>query len=208
MVEPATAPLPRGRHNLTRAEVAGAQRDRMLVALAEAMAERGFVGTSVGDIIKRAGVSRETFYQQFSSKQDCFLAAFSVSGDLLRAHLTELADAPGTPRQRLDAMFGAYLEQLIEHPAFARLFLVEVYAAGPEAMALRAERQHTLALGLARLLDRLDDEGLLACDVLVAGIGSLVTMPLMTGDHDRLRALRGPLVDLALHQLAPDGARS
>ena len=203
-VRPPT-PLPRGRHNLSREQVAQVQRDRMLVGLAEAMAEKGYVGTSVGDIIKRAGVSRETFYQQFSSKQECFVAAFTVAGDLLISLMESIVDRPGSTRERLDAALGAYLDGIIEHGTFARLFLVEVYAAGPEVMERRVEFQHRVASGLAALVGPDgDDRVLLACDVLVAGLGSIVTWPLVTGDHDRLRALREPLVDVVLRQLAPE----
>lgn len=195
--------LPRGRHGLSRAEVAADQRDRMLDALAAAMAERGYVGTSVSDVIRRAGVSRETFYQQFSSKQDCFDAAFTLAGDLLIEVLAAISDRPGTVRERLDVAIGTYLDALVEHPDYARLFLVEVYAAGIDAMARRAERQSAIAGGLAVLLDRDDADGRFACDVLVAGIGATVTMPLLQGDHAALRELRAPLVELALRHLEP-----
>ena len=201
-----TRRLPRGRHTLSRAEVAAAQRDRILDGLAEAMADKGYVGTSVTDIIKRAGVSRETFYELFESKHDCFHAAFSVAGDLLLARLGSLAEADGSREERLDAVFDAYFESVVEFPAFARLFLVEAYAAGPEAMALRAERQRLIASALADLLDLHDVTGRFACELVVAGVGALVTTPLIQGDQAALAALRAPLTDFALRQLTPEPA--
>src|SRR5215510_7200104 len=83
--------LPRGRHRLSRAEVVASQRQRMLLAIAAAMADKGYAGTSVADVIARAGVSRETFYQQFSSKLDCFMSAFDAAGEVLLARLDETA---------------------------------------------------------------------------------------------------------------------
>ena len=74
------ARLPRGRHGLTRAEVESSQRDRLLDAMADAMSEQGYVATPVADVIKRAGVSRESFYELFSSKLDCFMSAFDIAG--------------------------------------------------------------------------------------------------------------------------------
>src|SRR3546814_17729934 len=118
----------------------------MLLAMAEATADKGFVGTSVADVLKRAGVSRETFYQHFSDKQDCFLAAFDAAGELLVAGLAPSLAESGSPLERFEHAFGAYLDQLSSQTAFARMFLVEVYAAGAEALERRlAPQQRTAA---------------------------------------------------------------
>ena len=206
MAAPSPRRLPRGRHSLSRAEVAAAQSDRILDALAEEMATKGYVGTSVTGIIKRAGVSRETFYELYGSKHDCFHAAFTASGDLLLARLASLVEAEGSREERLDALFDAYFESVVEFPAFARLFLVEAYAAGPEIMALRADRQRLIASALADLLDLHDADGRFACEVIVAGVGALVTTPLVRGDQAALTALRAPLTAFALRQLAAASA--
>ena len=65
-----------GRHQLSRDEVKENQRERIFAALETVMSAKGYFDTSVADIIKRAGVSRQTFYELFCSKQDCFLASF------------------------------------------------------------------------------------------------------------------------------------
>ncbi|MBV9166786.1 MAG: helix-turn-helix transcriptional regulator, partial [Solirubrobacterales bacterium] len=64
--------LPRGRHNLTRAFVASNQRERIIDALAAVCARKGYRATTVEDVIAEAGVSRRTFYDLFTSKQQCF----------------------------------------------------------------------------------------------------------------------------------------
>src|SRR5438874_4109885 len=68
--------LPRGHHRLSRDEVGAAQRTRLLLAVVEVVAERGYAGATVGDVLRRARISRQTFYENFSNKEDCFLAAF------------------------------------------------------------------------------------------------------------------------------------
>ena len=75
------------------------QRDRILLAMADAMAENGYVGTSVAQIIRRAGVSRETFYEQFSSKEDCFTSAYDRAVELLleRIGAERISVLPGPP---------------------------------------------------------------------------------------------------------------
>ena len=42
--------------------------------MAQVMAEKGYVATTVADVLRAAKVSRETFYEQFESKEDCFAA--------------------------------------------------------------------------------------------------------------------------------------
>jgi AcrR family transcriptional regulator len=191
-----SAPLPRGRHNLSRAEVAGSQRERMLRAMADAMAERGYVGTPVAEIIRRAGVSRETFYQQFSSKQDCFVAALEDALGRLGYALNAAIEVDGEPIERYDRMVGIYLEALALEPATARLFLIEIYAAGPEVMRRRVELQQQFVDGLVQIFGAHTERGRFACQALMAATISMATTYIASGDTKALRALRAPLVDL------------
>ncbi len=193
--------LPRGRHRLTRAEVADAQRARMMLALTEAMGEKGYAATSVADVVGRAGVSRQTFYEQFGSKLDCFLASFDTAGDLLLAELATAAgpgaDTPDeAPRDRFDRLLARYLDTLATWSGPARVLLVECHAAGPEGVARRGALQDRIAEALVELFGVTDDRGRFACTVLVAAVASLVTGPLVRGDTAALRALHDPVVDL------------
>jgi AcrR family transcriptional regulator len=197
-VAEAPARLPRGRHSLTRDQVVADQRARMMLALAEVVGEKGYGPTSVADVIGRAGVSRQTFYEQFSSKLDCFLATFDTAGEMLGAELLTLATADDglSPRDRFDQLFTRYLDVLVAWSGYARVLLVESHAAGPEAIRRRAGLQERIADALAEVLEVDDERGRFACAVLVAAVGSMVTEPLVTGDTEALRALRAPIVDL------------
>ena len=192
--------LPRGRHGLRREEVQRSQRERILWATAEAMCDLGYVDTSVAQIIKRAGVSRETFYEQFDGKLDCFLAAFDAAVGILMGRLDQaVGPQPGAPRRgqydMVRTAVSTYLDTLAANPGPARLFLVEVYAAGLPAMRRRAEVQALIATRLAELLG-VGDDLRFTLDVVVAGIGALVAVPLVEGDLDRLRSLSAPIEDL------------
>jgi AcrR family transcriptional regulator len=209
-VQTPVRPLPRGRHRLPRHEVVTSQRTRMLTGMAEAMMEKGYVNTTVADVIKRAGVSRETFYQQFSSKADCFMTAFDAAADLLIACVESTAEldveslGAGDGRTRetrlaqFDGALRLYLDALAQNPEAARLFLVEVYAAGPEAIRRRADVQRRIVDVVAKILGFRPDDvpSRFATEVLVAGIGSLVTEPLVFADPNALRDLHEPLVTL------------
>jgi len=187
--------LPRGRHGLSRDQVVQSQRARMLAALAEAVAERGYAKTSVADVLTRAGVSRETFYEQFSSREECFLETFDHAGRVL---LARVAGAPGegSPGERFERVLGTYLDTLASEPAYARVYLVESYAVGPEAVRRRAALQGRFVDALVELLGVREPHERLACELLVAAVGSLVTTRLALGEAAWLRELRAPIADL------------
>ncbi len=201
------ARLPRGRHTLTRDEVVADQRARMMLALADAVGEKGYGPTSVADVIGRAGVSRQTFYEQFDSKLACFLATFDTAGELLLAELDRLAGASGAapPIERFDRLLAEYLDTLAQWSGYARVLLVESHAAGPEAIHRRVVLQERIADALAAVLGADDERSRFACTVLVAAIGSMVTEPLVRGDGDALRALHAPIVDLVAAALPAPG---
>ena len=197
--------LPRGRHSLSREQVVASQRERMLRALAEAMTEKGYVGTSVADVLSGAGVSRETFYQQFSSKEDCFMGAFEAAVDAIVAAASWIRDAGDEPIEQFDRVLGAYLAVLGGEPAFARLFLLEVYAAGPAALERRAQSQQRFVDLLGEVFGARTREQRFACEALVAAISAMVSARLAADDIDGLRALHKPLVGLA-RKLLPGAA--
>ncbi|MEV5482534.1 MULTISPECIES: TetR/AcrR family transcriptional regulator [Streptomyces] len=206
--------LPSGRHRLSREQVVASQRKRMLTATAEAMRDNGYAGTSVAEIIRRAGVSRETFYQQFRSKEDCFIQALEAATRQLAGVLevawppaagSSEAAGPVDPAKTFRRLLRLYLRTLTEHSACARLFLVEVYAAGPEAMARRMEGQRWFADAIAAIFHTRGeggaDERRFDCEALVAAAAHLVTAHLVADDLEGLRALEDPLVRLAVRLL-------
>lgn len=192
-----TRSLPRGRHKLSREAVIGQQRARIFAALAAVLTERGYANTPVAAIIERAGVSRETFYEQFSSKQDCFIAALEETVGELAATLGAAVAAPGSPIERYDRMLRVYLDALVARPDTARLFLVETYAAGEEAMRRRLELQRQFVDGLVAIFGRRSARDRAACEALVAATVALVTARFVDGDVAGVRTVRRTLVELA-----------
>jgi AcrR family transcriptional regulator len=215
---PTTDPLPRGPHGLTREEVESSQRERLLLAMTDAVAELGYAKTSVADVLGRAGVSRATFYQLFSGKDECFEAAYRVSAelvaDMLAAELEELrAGEEPDPFVRLDRLLRVYLDSLRAAPSLARVFLVEVYAAGPAAIEQRrASMEHFTDLvaeifhGEVGVLGS-DPEQRFAAEFVVGAVSSMVTNIVGVGDIDELPKLREPLVEVARQLVRGTGPR-
>ncbi|MCB0973208.1 MAG: TetR/AcrR family transcriptional regulator [Actinobacteria bacterium] len=138
------APLPRGRHGLSRSVVEASQRGRMLVATADAVSELGYADTAVADIIDRAGVSRKTFYSTFRDKDDAFLTAFAAV-DIMVARVILDADEQPDAAGQIRAGIASYLQTMVDEPSFARLFMIEAFAAGDAAIRRRWEVFRSLA---------------------------------------------------------------
>ncbi|HZD64511.1 MAG TPA: TetR/AcrR family transcriptional regulator, partial [Acidimicrobiales bacterium] len=132
-----------GHHGLSRETVASTQRDRIIDAFVQVAAERGYQRTTVVAVCKQAGVSSKTFYVHFADKEDCFLAAYDLGMDQLLGEVRQVCAAGDTWPDRLAAGLSRLLSELAAAPAFARMAVVEVNAAGPAAIdrltaALRA----------------------------------------------------------------------
>src|ERR671935_482733 len=75
--------LPRGRSHLPPPQVRASQRDRLLRSVIAAVAESGYPDVTVADIVRRAKVSKNAFYQHFDNKEECFLAATGQGRELM-----------------------------------------------------------------------------------------------------------------------------
>jgi AcrR family transcriptional regulator len=130
--------LPRGRHGLTAADVATNQRERLLSSIAAACKEKGYPAVTVKDITQGAGVSRRTFYDLFSDKEDCFLVAYDMFVDSVFGALSAAYAAGGRSwPERLGAALRQLLDMCARNPALAHLAIVDVVAAGRAALARR-----------------------------------------------------------------------
>ncbi|MGD9737435.1 MAG: TetR/AcrR family transcriptional regulator [Solirubrobacterales bacterium] len=110
---------------------------RILRGLAAAVAAKGYPATTIADIAAAASVSQTTFYDYFDGKAEALAAALASSGAQLQAAalpaVRRLGESPQAVRVGFEEICGFFAAE----PAFARLRMVEVYSAGPEAIALR-----------------------------------------------------------------------
>ena len=133
----ATAPLPRGPHKLSREEVLGHQRTRILQAIVEAVAAKGYAASTIGDVTSRARVSRDSFYGLFDDKEACFLAAYDAITDSLLENLVATGLDHASYVDGMREGVRAFLRFWRENPDAAHTWMDAVYAAGPEALAHR-----------------------------------------------------------------------
>lgn len=123
--------LPRGRHGLSREFIADHQRERLLAAIANSLDENGYERTTVAAISGFAGVSKSDFYRHFSSKDECFFAAYDEAVEQLREVVGNACGAESEWAGRVCAGLAAALARLSAEPAQANMLLVEGLRAGP-----------------------------------------------------------------------------
>jgi AcrR family transcriptional regulator len=134
-ITPIYARLPRGPHPLGAPGVARNQRIRIHGGMIEAVAARGYPQTSVKLVIGLAGVSRRSFYEQFSGKEECFMATFDLIANRTIKRLNDAyRTAEGNQRQRLRATLQAWGAELEQNPKAMRLAIAESQAAGAEGL--------------------------------------------------------------------------
>jgi AcrR family transcriptional regulator len=96
-------------------------------------ADKGYAAMSVADILNQAGVGRQSFYQLFTDKGDCLLAAHALLVDDLAEAARTAFEASGPWPTQVRAALAAVLGWLAANPAEAKVTLVELAAVGPAA---------------------------------------------------------------------------
>ncbi len=126
---------------------------RLLDGLAASITEKGYRETTVADIVRHARTSKRTFYDQFESKEDCFI-------ELLRANNTSLVDrirtavAPDTDWQdQIAQAVGAYVDHIESAPAVTLSWIRELPALGTKARPLQRAALRELTDLLIELSD-------------------------------------------------------
>jgi len=200
---PELSRLPPGRHGLPREFVVHNQRERLIAGLAEAVAEHGYAGTTIAHITGHAAVSRRTFYEHFSSKDECFVAAYDTVMEQLRERVAAAFDAEEDWAHAVRAGIGAMLEFLAAEPNLARLCMVEALVAGPVVVErydaaiqslvpyFKAGRKGRSKQVLSRLSPTTEE-------ALVGGMVSLISRRILAGKTAELPALQSDLVEFTL----------
>lgn len=154
-----TAPTPRTRSRLARAERAGAMRRRIVEAAAPLFVELGYLETTMAGLARAAGVAVQTLYLSFGSKAAVLEAALAPAvdevGDQAEGWLRALRSEPDGVLALAGYVAATAVAVEREHPLAA---VVRAASADPEP----AELLHrTRAAGLAlhtRAVDELADK--------------------------------------------------
>jgi AcrR family transcriptional regulator len=186
--------FPAGVRKLPSDLIRAIQRERLIAAMISAAAELGYLGTNVQDVIDRAGVSRPTFYEHFSNKEDCFLAAFDTSAErLCRSIESAIPKGGDVWRNRVRYGLEALLRFATREPQTARMMIVEARAASTAAVGRRVELMdqfaHCLDAEAQDLLPYVQAQTPITASGIVGGIESVLYSRLCKQEYDGLDAL-------------------
>lgn len=180
---------------------AAEQRERLLRALEEEVLIHGYTETTVADVVLRAGMSTKTFYKHFDDKQTAFRAALLPRATevltITRASSQSVRPWPARVATSLQALLGF----LTENPQIAQLGIVEIQAAGPQALA---EFHHWLRRYADSLAPRTSEisthmgtrPGL--ADQIAGAISQLLYDKITAGEPEQLPKLLPDLIDICL----------
>ena len=182
-------------------EVRAHQRARIQGALIELVAEHGYNSLKVRDLVKLAEVSSRAFYENFGSKEECFLRTHEFIARRATREIVSAQIDEADWRERPRLVYMAFARELQRDPAAARLILVEGNAAGPAALKQSRRFEETLSRMLGESFAR-EPGGVripdLVVEGIVAGIGRVARTRLLTGKDDELIDLGGDLMNWAL----------
>ena len=172
--------------------VAFSKRQTILDGMLDAVGTEGYESTSVRTVLDRTGVYRQAFYDNFADKDDCYLQAYDAGVERVEALVVAAAAEESDWTRQLRAGLGALLDLLDAEPGVGRALLVEVHAAGPEALAKRsaAMARANLFLDQARkVAGPSESPPPIAGEGIAAGIHAVIHSRLATGSSDGFRQL-------------------
>jgi AcrR family transcriptional regulator len=111
-------------------------RRRLLDGIDASINERGYRDTTVADIVRHARTSKRTFYDQFSSKEECFIELLRTNNEEMIKRIRGSVDPEADWQQQIAQAVGAYVDHIASRPAITLTWIREAPALGADAQPL------------------------------------------------------------------------
>lgn len=176
-------------------------RRRILVAMIETVARRGYRRSTVSRVAAAAGVEEEIFHEHFHDRDDCFeeaLDAILTEAELMVLHHF---NGPLPWPQRMRSALRALLDAIDDYPDGAMAAVVESFAASETARERYRSTLRMLVLlveegrPLARHPESLAEQ---TSDAIVGGVASIVHRRVLEHNTAELPSLLDELTFFAL----------
>lgn len=178
-------------------------RQRLVAAIVEEVAARGYASTTLAGVCRRAGTRPAEFHRHFAGKDACFLAACRDFADALLERVHAALASSRDWNSGVRAGLGAFLDYMAEHPRAAHACMIEGLAAGPEALAIRDTAMRSFAGFFEEFRGRSAPVG--GADALVseAGVGGIYEIVIRRVRDGETATLPELLPGLTYYLLAP-----
>jgi AcrR family transcriptional regulator len=189
------------RPELPREFVASHKRRRIMDAISELSAEQSYEATKIADIVRRAAVARKTLYDNFDGKEDLFLSAINSTLTEMRVVVEEACERTnGSPGAGIVAGLEALLEFIAEHPAAAKMCMIEAISATPSSARLYDAGMHEFVEMLRKSAPSGADLPQTIEESLVGGVAWILQLQIRRGEAERAPEL---LPELSQFVLSP-----
>ena len=128
-------------------------RQRLVEGMAASIRERGYRETTVADIVRYARTSRRTFYAEFSTKDECYLALLYTTNAKMRQRIEEAVDPTAPWRRQVRQAVEAYIAAAASEPAIMLSWIRELPALGTVARTVQREAIDSMTEMLLSLTD-------------------------------------------------------
>ena len=187
------------------------QRARIVAAMVEIAAERGFAEATVARVVRRAGVSRRTFDEIFEGHEECFVAAFESAIARASEYLL-LVDEPRLRwRERIRAGLLALLSFLDDEPSMGRLLIVQSLGGSVCVLGRRSFMLSRIAIAIDEGGGEAgpgNDPPRMIAEGIAGAVVSVIHDRMIRGESQTLLDLANPLTSLiVLPYLGPAAAR-
>jgi AcrR family transcriptional regulator len=176
---------------------------RLLIALAKTVSVKGYAETNIADIVRMAGVSRRTFYENYQTKAQCFIELYTMLS-LEGLAVLERSVAKHLPWQaQTKQVLQAYLEWMAQHPTMLRSLLIDILTLGAEGLRARREVHDKIVSSIQRICstDALALPDAIA-SALVGGIHELILKEIEQGKEAQLASLTEVVSEFVLRTVA------
>ena len=183
-------------------------RQRLLDGLAASIGERGYRASTVADIVRHARTSKRTFYDQFASREQCFLELLETENESLGQSITAAVDPEADWRLQIRQAVEAYVQNIESRPAITLSWIRELPSLGDAA---RPVQRRGLQLLSSLLIDLTATPGFRRADLppltaplavtLLGGLRELTALAVEDGRP--VREIVEPAVDASIALLGP-----
>ena len=129
-------------------------RRRLLDAMAEAVAHKGYADTTIADLAGGARVSRRTFYEHFSSKEECLIALYEAASGQALSVLRKAIDPEHDPLMQAEQALRAYFACLASNPLLLKTLFIAILGLGSVGLAARRRVNQHLAELILELVNQ------------------------------------------------------